>query len=123
MIDSSVEKRSIERILTIWKYFIKELNSIDILYSEKIGYLLISIEHNQVEFINEIRSSEQLLRLLIDEFISVIVSSSSDHIEEILSESEKAQCGKQLSDMLIGTSETERATHMQMLEKRFETFY
>ena len=106
--------KNISDILSDLETYIQSAPDFDIVFSDKAGYLLLTIEQERVESVTPVASASHLAHLLLEEF------ASSLHCEYPLAEKEKSLCRDQLRQVINHLSESNQAFYQRTLESVLE---
>ena len=103
MVYASDEKKRLDKVISVFAEYIRNSSSADLLYSEKVGYVLIRIDgHDRIKSeMDVISDAEDLCARLLNEIYL-------DYCIEV---------SQQKKDMLVMTSE-----EIAELRKRFEPY-
>ena len=75
MVYTETEKQQLDGILQAFKEFIDERDYFDIIYSEKMGYLLIRTDRYELDPVQELNTAREMIDVLFYEVTTGIVFS------------------------------------------------
>lgn len=119
---SDADKKRLDAIYRAFEGYIKSQDFFDIVYSEKYGYLRVSLE----EELQELDTPDEMLaRLCYDLICEVVYSPDNPHKEHedyILTEYEKTESRRRLTEILAKLDSEEKTSYVDKIEDYFEDY-
>lgn len=110
-------KEKLDAIFKAFESYIKEQDYFDIVYSEKFGYLRISVDNEEVD---QFTAPEEMLAHLCYDVISEVVFSpdnpQKEHDGFILTDYEKAESRRRLTAILETIESEDKARYLAGIE-------
>ena len=94
MIYTKQEKQKLERVIAVFAERLKESNAFDLVWSDKVGYVLLDISTNYdyVDSARRIETAEELCRLMLaDIVLDVLLLTENEHSIETADPLERAE--------------------------------
>lgn len=118
MIYTTDEKRTLDNILKVFSGYIREHDSFDIVYSEKIGYVKLQAPHPDKEVPEVMDTPEALLGALFLEIINDMVFAPGNprHENPALTEYEKTESRRRITAILETMEDGDKARCLDFLD-------
>ena len=82
MIDTKQEKQKLERVIAVFTERLKESDAFDLVWSDKVGYVLLDIspDYDYVDTARRIDTAEELCRLMLEDVaLDVLLLTENEH--------------------------------------------
>ena len=82
MIDTKQEKQKLERVIAVFTERLKESYAFDLVWSDKVGYVLLDIspDYDYVDTARRIDTAEELCRLMLEDVaLDVLLLTENEH--------------------------------------------
>jgi len=114
-------KQEMEKIMNAFGDYIREQESWDIIYSEKIGYIRIQIYKSQVEDALWLATPKKLMYIIFREMIHDVVFSSKKptrgYDDSVLTEYEETESRRRITAILATMDDESRTRYLPLLDK------
>ena len=94
MIYTKQEKQKLERVISVFAERLKESDAFDLVWSDKVGYVLLAIspDYDYVDTARRIDTAEELCRLMLEDVaLDVLLLTENEHSIETADPLEHAE--------------------------------
>ena len=94
MIYTKQEKKKLERVISVFAERLKESDAFDLVWSDKVGYVLLDIspDYDYVDTARRIDTAEELCRLMLEDIaLDVLLLTENEHSMETADPLERAE--------------------------------
>ena len=94
MIYTKQEKQKLDRVISVFAERLKESDAFDLVWSDKVGYVLLDISTNYdyVDSARRIETAEELCRLMLEDIaLDVLLLTENEHSIETADPLERAE--------------------------------
>ena len=120
MIYTADEKRTLDNILKAFAGYIREQDTFDIVYSEKIGYVGLQVHHPSDGVPEVLNTPETLLDALFSEIITDVIFSPDNpqqkHDDPALTEYERTESCRRITAILETMGDEDKARYLDFLD-------
>lgn len=124
MTNTTDEKHILDNILKAFGAYIREHDSFDIVYSEKIGYVKLQAPHPDKEVVEVMDTPETLLGALFLEVINDVAFSPDNprHDDPALTEHEEMESRRRIKAILETMEDGDKARCLDFLDKYIKEY-
>ena len=94
MIYTKQEKQKLERVISVFTERLKESDAFDLVWSDKVGYVLLDIspDYDYVDTARRVDTAEELCRLMLEDVaLDVLLLTENEHSMETADPLERAE--------------------------------